>query len=40
MKRDGIILDTEASDKRGQVHSTRESVTGHHMNRLAMDTGR
>ena len=30
----------EAGDKCGQVDSTRGSVTGHHMNRLAMSTGR
>ena len=40
MKRKGVILDTEAGDKRDQADSTRGSVIGHHMNRLAMDTGR
>ena len=40
MKRNGVILDTKARDKRGQVDSTRGSVTDHDMNRLAMGTGR
>ena len=40
MKKNGVILDTEAGDKRGRVDWTRGSVTGHHINRLAMGTGR
>ena len=40
MKRNVVILDRGAGDKRGQVDSMRWSVTGHHMNRLAIGTGR
>ncbi len=40
MKRNRVILYMEACDKRGKVDSTRGSVTSHHMNRLAIGTGR
>ena len=40
MKGNGVIVNTEAGDKSGQVDSTRGSMTGHHMNHLAIGTRR
>ncbi len=40
MKRNRVILNTEADGKRCQVDPTCGSVTSHYMNRLAIGTGR
>ena len=40
MKGNEVILNTRTGDKRGQVDSTRWSVTSHYMNSLAIGTGR